>query len=313
MDGLALVFAGQGSQESGMGRALAERSAAAMEIWKEAERRSGLPLREICWSEEAGDAMQDTRVLQPALTVVHLAAWQEYSRCCRPACAAGHSLGEYAALAAAGVLSPGEVLELVSLRGRLMAEADPEGAGTMAAVVKLSRETVEALVAAAVAATGKAVRIANANTPAQFVVSGEREAVEEVCREAKASRGRAIALAVSGAFHSPMMAEAAKELVPALQRASWQDARFPVYCNVDGAPRRAGSALCAALTVQMTSSVCWTTTIQHQYADGVRRWVEFGPRPVLAKMTGPCVAAMQGSEAIRSLHVSDPEAQTWLC
>ena len=150
----AVLFPGQGSQEPGMGRDVAEASKEAMELWKKAEQISGLPLRAVYWESDDAALMADTKYLQPALTVVNVTLWQALSGKLSPACAAGHSLGEYSALAAAGSLSPESALELVSLRGKLMADADPDGKGGMAAILKLNREAVNEIAKAAAEAVG---------------------------------------------------------------------------------------------------------------------------------------------------------------
>lgn len=284
----ALLFPGQGSQESGMGRALAEQHADAMELWKKAERISGLPLRGIYWEGDEA-AMSDTRALQPALTVVNLALWQQLAPRLNPAGTAGHSLGEYSSLAAAGALSVDSALELTALRGRLMAEADPEGKGAMAAVLKLDAAKVQEIVEEAKAATGEILLVANYNTPGQLVVSGTRAAVDKIVELAKASKGRAIPLKVSGAFHSPLMEEASRELRPVLEKASWQRPRFAVYCNVHGKAVTDGESLRQCMLAQMTSSVRWIDTMINQHQDGVTRWVEVGPKAVLSKMVSPCL------------------------
>ena len=137
----AVLFPGQGSQEPGMGRDVAEASKEAMALWKKAEQISGLPLRAVYWESDDAALMADTKHLQPALTVVNVTLWQALSGKLSPACAAGHSLGEYSALAAAGALSPESTLELVSLRGKLMADADPDGkGGALAQAQPRSRE-----------------------------------------------------------------------------------------------------------------------------------------------------------------------------
>lgn len=289
-----LLFPGQGSQEPGMGRDLAEASSEAMNLWKRAESISRLPLREICWEGDDA-AMSDTRALQPALTVVNLNLWRETAArigSAAPLGAAGHSLGEFSALAAAGVLSPDTVLELTALRGRLMAEADPQGKGGMAALLKLDEARVARIVAEAATESDALLLVANYNTPAQFVVSGAKAAVALACRKAREHKGRGLELKVSGAFHSPMMREANRELAPLLRKAVWQKPRFPVYCNVNGKAAHDGESARENLLEQMTSPVRWIETVRNLYKDGARFWLELGPKAVLGKMVAPCLAGI---------------------
>lgn len=307
----AILFPGQGAQANGMGRHLAEASSDAMQLWKKAEAASGLPLRAIYWESGDENLMAETRTLQPAITVVNLALWFHLCHRLDAACAAGHSLGEFSALGAAGVLDVEHLLEIVALRGRLMAEADPDHVGTMYAVLRLGLDDVEAIVKNVGERTGKLIRVANRNTPGQFAVSGHRDAMDDLVEEIRNRKGKAIPLAVSGAFHTPLMAEAATEFAKILDRQDWHDARFPVYCNVSGAPLTEGKKLHAAVRRQMTSSVLWTDTITHQWKDGVRRWVEFGPKGVLSRMVRPILTACDapdGSYAIE--HIPNLEAAT---
>jgi [acyl-carrier-protein] S-malonyltransferase len=283
---IALLFPGQGSQEPGMTRDLAETDRDSMDLWKKAERISGLPLREIYWGGDEA-AMADTRSLQPALTTANLVLWQKLAPKLAPSAVAGHSLGEYSALAVAGVLPVDTILELVALRGRLMSEADPTGRGAMAVIVKLSLTQVEESVAEAKKATGKAILVANYNTPAQFVVSGDKAAIEKIQEIAKETKGRALPLAVSGAFHSPLMNEAATELASAIDRigkGQWNKACFPVYCNAAPKAESDPERIKELLKQQMTSSVYWIDTITRQWDDGCRTFVECGPKGVLGKM-----------------------------
>lgn len=291
----AFLFPGQGSQELNMGRDVAEAQSAAMDLWKLAEKLSGLKLREIYWtSSESGEGaapapeMSDTKALQPALTVVNVSLWLA----ARPKAetfqiigAAGHSLGEFAALTAAGVLSVEDTIKAVCERGKLMAGAGKEGHG-MAAVVKLPLEVVEGIVDKAAKQSGAFLRIANHNSPAQYVLSGERPALDAAAALVKEARGRAVPLAVSGAFHSPLMSEPANVFATILKGLRWQPARFPVCMNVSGQPERDPGILQALLTAQMTSSVLWTTTMQSLYAAGARRFIELGPKNVLTKLVG---------------------------
>ncbi|MDR2893121.1 MAG: ACP S-malonyltransferase [Deltaproteobacteria bacterium] len=297
----ALLFPGQGSQEQGMGRELAERNSDVMDLWKKAEKISRIPLRGIYW--DGGENQDDTRRLQPALTVVNLGLWMELSSRFKPDGTAGHSLGEYSALAAASVLDFDTVLDLVTLRGQLMAEADPSGLGGMAAIVKLSGEQAAELVQAVnqelpaeLCVPGRELCIANYNTPAQCVASGPKPAIDLLVEKARAVKGRALPLAVSGAFHTPFMGEAAAELTKALNKCDFSNPRFPVYCNVTGRAEHSADGVKARLLDQMTSSVRWIDTIRNQYNDGIRRFVECGPKSVLAKMTEPILAPLAAPE-----------------
>lgn len=286
----AVLFPGQGSQERGMGRDLAEASKEAMDLWKKAEAVCGAALREIYWDGDEA-AMAETRYLQPALTVVNVAFWMHVAGTlrerCGSLCLAGHSLGEFSALAAAEVLPVERVLELVTLRGRLMAEADPHGKGAMAALLKLPLPAVEEVVRSAAEASGELLVVANHNSPGQYVISGTARAVTAAEPLVKERKGRLVRLAVSGAFHSPLMAEAAKELTGAMRKLSWAKARYPVYTNVGAAPLQDAAALQQEAERQMTASVQWIRIIEGQWQAGVRRWYEVGPKAVLARLLKP--------------------------
>lgn len=295
----ALLFPGQGSQEPGMGRDLAEADAEAMDRWKQAEAVSGLDLREIYWDGTPEDQSL-TRHLQPGLTVVTLNLWARLSGRLKPAMAAGHSLGEYAALCAAGVLSFRDCLQAVSQRGRLMAEADPEGLGSMAAILKLSLAEVELVVDEAARETDATLVIANHNSPSQFVVSGARAAVAAVAVKAKAKKGRAVVLPVSGAFHSPLMEEPAREMAKVLDTLDWSKAAFDLVSGVTAAPERDADALKATMARQMTSPVYWVDACRAMHGamsdDGPRRFLEVGPKGVLTKLAAQCLAGYEDVE-----------------
>jgi [acyl-carrier-protein] S-malonyltransferase len=294
----ALLFPGQGAQEPGMGRDLAEADSEIMDLWKKAEKISKIPLRGLYW--EGGENLDDTRRLQVALTTANLSLWMALARHFKPAAAAGHSLGEYSAIAAAGALDIESVLHLVTLRGKLMAEADPSGTGGMAALVKLTREKADALIAEVNAACPESgereLRIANYNTPAQFAVSGTRKAIAVLAEKAREFKGRALPLAVSGAFHSPLMAEAAEEFTVAIKKCSFSNPKFPVYCNVTGRPETSAAGIKQRLSEQMTASVQWTLTIRNLFSAGIRSFVECGPKNVLGKMVEPILAEAPGAD-----------------
>lgn len=285
-----------------MGRDLAEADREVMDIWKKAERISGIALREIYWDGDA-DQMAGTRNLQPALTVVNVGLWLRLSAKFSPLAAAGHSLGEFSALAAAGVLPVDTVLELVSLRGRLMSQADPQGKGRMAAVVRLTLPEVQTCVTEAGNESGETIVVANHNTPGQFVVSGAAAAMDLLQEKVRKAKGRAVPLAVSGAFHSPLMAEAAAEFakaVDSVSKSAWSRARFPVFCNVSPRAESDPDTLKGMMRGQMTSPVHWTDTIARLWDTGARLYVECGPRNVLGKMVDPILQAHAPAAATHS-------------
>ncbi|XPV76275.1 MAG: ACP S-malonyltransferase [Desulfovibrio sp.] len=278
----AILFPGQGSQEKGMGQELAYADKDILELWKFAEKESAQPLREIYWDGEAKD-MADTRALQPALTMVNIGLWMKHGKNLAPSATAGHSLGEFASLCASGILTPKETLSAVTLRGKLMAESGGAGHG-MAAILKMKQEQVEEVVQAAAQESGKELRIANYNTPAQYVISGEEEALKLAQSKVKEAKGRAIALAVSGAFHSPLIQDAADEFAEFLQNLDWKVPAFPVYFNATAVPEENPEKIKEIMCSQMTSSVYWIQIMANMYETGTKKFIELGPKGVLNKM-----------------------------
>jgi len=307
----AVIFPGQGSQEKGMGRDLAEAHDDCMQLWKRAEKISGMPLRETFWDGDEAD-MSDTRRLQPAMTVVNLNLYFNMPGKANVSCMAGHSLGEFSALAAAKVLGVDDVLRLVTLRGRLMAEAGQDADGAMAALLKITQDQAEDIVAKAADRTGQLILVANYNTPAQYVVSGQKQAVEKAMDLVKEIKGRAVKLPVSGAFHSPLMDEPAAEFAKELKRLDWRTPKTPIHFNVTAAAEPDPEKIKNIMTRQMTSSVLWTQIIHKQWDQGVGTWIELGPKGVLTRMlaailkdkdeqwTGTSCSAIQDLENLKT-------------
>lgn len=285
----AFLFPGQGSQYVGMGADLYERFPEATELVNEADRHLDLPLK-VRMFGEGGDAeaekaaLTQTDVTQPALYVHSLAAFAVLGkRGLRPDMAAGHSLGEYSALAAAGALDFLDGLRLVRLRGRLMARAGDERPGTMAAVLGIDAETLEKVCDDVSASGDGVVQCANFNAPGQIVISGDGDAVERAGDAAKeAGAKRVVPLPVSGAFHSPLMAYARDGLADALENATIRTPRFPVYLNVTAAPTTDPDEIRRRLLDQLTAPVRWAQTLEAMRADGAERFVEVGAGNVLA-------------------------------
>ncbi|WP_028574591.1 ACP S-malonyltransferase [Desulfonatronovibrio hydrogenovorans] len=279
----ALLFPGQGSQEKNMGRQLAEKETQAMELWQKAEKISGHPLREIFWDGEDQD-MSRTEYLQPALTVVNLNVWFHFQSRLAPAFMAGHSLGEFCALCASRVLSVEKTLELVSLRGRLMAESGRQSNGGMAAVLKLDQGLVEEMVQDAAEKTGNLIIIANYNTPRQFVVSGSRQAIEFLESGVKKARGRMVLLPVSSAFHSPMMDEAAHELAKMMEKVDWKNPDCSIYFNSTAQPENDPVRIKEIMKSQMISPVYFVQLVRAMVEAGAGKFYESGPKGVLSRM-----------------------------
>lgn len=281
---LALLFPGQGSQEVGMGRDIAEASAAAREVFERADDVLGLSLSRICFEASGEDELLRTEIQQPAILTVSFAllrALQEQVEVA-PACVAGHSLGEYTALVASGALSFEDAVRIVHARGRYMQEAVPVGHGAMAAVIGCAPDVVEQACAIARAQTGRVVSPANYNGPQQTVISGDAAAVEIACVRARQEGAkRTVALPVSAPFHSALMAPAAEKLAPELSRVRFEDPHPPVITNVEALPNSDGSRISELLRTQVTAPVRFTEMVRAMAKLGVTRVLEIGPGRVL--------------------------------
>ena len=287
MSHLAFVFPGQGSQFVGMGRALAETSPAAVAVFKTADEALGEPISRLAWEGPEED-LNRTENSQPALlaaSVAYLAAVRERWAALQvdvpdPAFAAGHSMGQYSALVASGVLSLSDGMRLVRERGRLMQASGDGSPGAMAAIIGLPDERLPDLMA--VGSAHGTFGVANRNSPGQVVVSGERAAVEASLSIAKElGARRAIELPVSVAAHSPLMADAAAAMRAALSGIAFADPRPPLLANADARPLTTAEACRAELVEHLTTGVDWVAAVQRMTADGVETFVEVGPGRVL--------------------------------
>jgi [acyl-carrier-protein] S-malonyltransferase len=280
----ALVFPGQGAQSVGMLDALAEAYPVVRETFAEASSAIDLDLWRLA-SEGPAELLDATEQTQPVLLTASIAALRALAsrRALAPAAVAGHSLGEYAALVAAGTLSLSDAVRLVRRRGLLMAEVVPAGQGAMAAILGLDDDAIAE--ACAEAAGDEVVSPANFNAPGQIVIAGHSAAVERAIEGCKA-RGakRAMALRVSGPFHSALMAPAAEAFRADLEAVNFQPATVPVYQNVTAAPTQDPTALRDQLLVQLSAPVQWTRSVQAMGAAGLTAVVECGPGAVLATM-----------------------------
>lgn len=278
---VAFVFPGQGSQEVGMGRDLAENYPCAWDVYRRADNVLGPSVSELCFHGPE-EELRQTIHTQPALYVTSVAAFEVLkTRGLSPAFAAGHSVGEYAALYAAGAFDFEEGLRLVKTRAELMGRAAAETAGAMAAILGLSPEQV----AEAVSRAGSAgtVVAANFNSPIQTVISGEPEAVEKAGKIAQEMGARRVVqLNVSGAFHSPLMRPAAESLSDVLAKAEIHDPAIPVVANCTARFERTASDIRINLANQITGSVRWVESVNKMIEAGAEAFVELGPGSVLA-------------------------------
>ncbi|MGZ8715636.1 MAG: ACP S-malonyltransferase [Gaiellaceae bacterium] len=274
---IAFCFPGQGSVEAGMGLDIAEAVPEAMDVYKRGSAASGLDLEQLCFRGSADDLV-DTAVQQPALVATSLAVLAAVrARGIEPDFVVGHSVGEFAAIAAAGAMTVEEALELVRERGIAMAEAAAMHPGSMAAILGLEDEVVETLCRKILG-----VWPANYNCPGQIVVSGENDAVDECCERAQEEGARrAVKLKVSGAFHSPLVARAADRLRPAIERVRFQEPVWPFMSTVTARVESA-QRMGPLLLDQLTAPVRFTQAASELMREGVRTFVEVGPGNVLS-------------------------------
>lgn len=278
---IACIFPGQGSQAVGMGRDLFDNFAAAREVFEEADDALGFSLSEMCFSGDEAD-LQLTANTQPAILTTSIAAFRalEAEGFAGPEYVAGHSLGEYSALVAAGVITFADAVKTVRNRGTYMQEAVPVGVGAMAAILGLGLDAIEE--GCAEAAEGEVCSPANINSPSQIVIAGDAGAIDRACEILKAKGAkRAIKLNVSAPFHCALMMPAQERLAEDLAKLEYSEFRFPVVHNVDAAANTDASRVADALTRQVSSPVRWLQSVEFLASQGVNTYIEVGAGKVL--------------------------------
>ena len=293
---VAFCFPGQGSQDVGMGKAVAQRFPAARAVFEEASEAAGFDVAHVCF-EGPIEELTRTDVQQPALVATSIACLRAVETLeLKPDYVIGHSVGEYSALTAAGALSSFDAVALVRKRGEVMEQAAQEHPGAMAAVLGLEDAVVEELCAAIAN-----VWPANYNCPGQIVVSGENAAVDRLM-EAAGERGarRTVKLRVSGAYHSPLVARAAERFRPALERVAWKEP-VPPFMSTVTARFESAQRLGAILAEQVTSPVRFTQAVRGLIKEGVDLFVEIGPGQVLSGLLKRC------DRSLRAISVGTPE------
>ena len=276
MSKIAFIFPGQGAQACGMGQDFYEQTETGKRIFDKATELMGFSMPQLCFEEN--DRLDITEYTQAAMVTASIAMMRVLEENgINPDVAAGLSLGEYCALAAAGVMSDEDAIRTVRQRGILMQEAVPVGEGAMAAILALDASAIEEVTGAM-----EGVWIANYNCPGQIVISGSIEGINKACELMKAAGAkRALPLKVGGAFHSPLMNPAKVELEAAINATEIHAPKCPVYQNVDAMPHTDPVEIKKNLVAQLTASVRWTQTVKNMVADGATDFTECGPGAVL--------------------------------
>jgi [acyl-carrier-protein] S-malonyltransferase len=293
MSKIAFLFPGQGSQFAGMGKALAEQYPSAARVFEEADRALGFEISKLCF-EGPDDALKLTENTQPALVTVSIAAYRVLEdKGLKPDYVAGHSLGEYSALVAAGSLNFADAVRLVRKRGRYMQEAVPPGVGAMAALLKLPEGKLDGVLAQA--AQGEVVSAANLNSPDQVVIAGHAGAVQRAVELAKAAGARrAVLLPVSAPFHCALMKPAQERLAGDLNATGFEDLSIPLVNNFEAREIRSSVEARRGLYEQVPNPVLWADSVRHLAARGVARCVEVGAGAVLTGMLKNITGGIEG-------------------
>jgi [acyl-carrier-protein] S-malonyltransferase len=302
MASIAFIFPGQGSQSVGMGKDLFDNFSAAREVFDEADSALGFSLSEMCFAGSESD-LALTANTQPAILTASVAAYRAFTAegGPKPDFVAGHSLGEYSALVAAGVLDFADAVRIVRNRGTYMQEAVPVGAGSMAAILGLDIEAVEA--GCAEAADGEVCSPANINSPSQIVIAGNTGAIDRACDKLKAAGAkRAIRLNVSAPFHCALMMPAQERLAEDLRTLEYGPFEFPIVHNVDASVNQDCGRVEMALTEQVSNPVLWLQSIRTLRAAGVETFAEIGPGKVLSGLL------RQIDRDARAVNVEDKES-----
>ena len=277
MSKIAFIFPGQGAQACGMGQDFYEQTETGKRIFDKATELMGFSMPQLCFEEN--DRLDITEYTQAAMVTASIAMMRVLEENgIKPDVAAGLSLGEYCALAAAGVMSDEDAIRTVRQRGILMQEAVPVGEGAMAAILALDAAAIEEVTGAM-----EGVWIANYNCPGQIVISGEKAAVEEACEKLKAAGAkRAVMLNVSGPFHSGMLADAGEKLGEVLSQVELHEPQIPYVANVTAQYVKSAAEVKELLTRQVSSSVRWQQSVEAMIGDGVDTFIEIGPGKTLA-------------------------------